>query len=151
MKERYKKYMYEALKEAKIAYDLGEVPVGAIIVYKNKIIARAYNRKEIDKNAVNHAEILAIQQACELIGDWRLNKCELYVTLEPCLMCAGAILQSRIGTLIYGASNDKFGYVNSIDKILSNQKNNHIVKIISGIEIEKSQFLLQNFFKNKRG
>ena len=143
-------YMKEAIKEAEKAYQNGDVPVGAIIVEKDKIIARSYNKKECNKIATDHAEIIVIQQTCQKIGDWRLNDCTLYVTMEPCLMCAGAILQSRIKRVVYGVSNPKFGYMNSIENVLNNKRNNHTVEVISGIEYEKSQQLLQDFFKNKR-
>ncbi len=143
-------FMKEALKEAKLAYQNGDVPVGAVVVYKNQIIARAHNQKEIDKVSINHAEILVLKQACEVLKDWRLNECTLYVTLEPCLMCAGAILQSRIQKLIYGASNEKFGYVGSIENILNDEKNNHKVIVEKNVCAEESKQLLQNFFKNKR-
>ena len=143
------KYMQIALKEAQKSLQLDEVPVGAVIVYQDKIIAKAHNLKEHSKNAIAHAEILAIEKACKKIGDWRLNECTMYVTLEPCLMCAGAMIQCRLGHLVYAASNSKFGYVESIDQILNNSKNNHIVKV----EKEKNEEclkLLQSFFQKKR-
>lgn len=143
------KYMEIALNEAKKSYKKGDVPVGAVIVKKNKIIAKAHNQKEKKKISTYHAEILVIQKACKKLKTWYLNDCELYVTMEPCLMCAGAILQSRIPKLIYSTSNEKFGYISSVDSIL-NQKNNHKVEIINGIKKEESQKLLIDFFKNKR-
>lgn len=143
------KYMEIALNEAKKSYKKGDVPVGAVIVKKNKIIAKAHNQKEKKKISTYHAEILVIQKACKKLKTWYLNDCELYVTMEPCLMCAGAILQSRIPKLIYSTSNEKFGYISSVDSIL-NQKNNHKVEIINGIKKEESQKLLIEFFKNKR-
>ncbi len=142
--------MNEALKEAKKSYKNGDVPVGAIIVKNNKIIAKAHNEKEKKRNAIKHAEIIAIEKACKKLKSWHLEECELYVTLEPCLMCAGALLQSRIKTLIYATENEKFGYVKSIESILNNGKNNHKIKIISGIGREESQYLLKEFFKEKR-
>lgn len=144
-----KKYMDLALKEAQKSYKNGDVPVGAIIVKNNKVIARAHNQKEKKKIATYHAEILVIQKACKKLKTWYLNDCELYVTMEPCLMCAGAILQSRISKLVYSTNNEKFGYISSVDSIL-NQKNNHRVEIIDGIRKEESQKILMNFFKNKR-
>lgn len=144
------KYMEEALKEADKAYRNGDVPVGAVIVKNGNIIARAHNQKEKNNMATEHAEILAINQACKKIKNWRLNDCTMYVTLEPCLMCAGAILQSRIKKIIYGASNENYGYVESIDRILSNNKNNYEIEIEKGVLKEKSIFLLQNFFREKR-
>ncbi len=143
------KYMQEALKEARKSYLLEEVPIGAVIVYKDRIIARAHNLKEHNKNAVAHAEILAIQKACKKIGDWRLNECTLYVTVEPCLMCAGAIIQSRIGKLVYSVANPKFGYVESIDQVLNNSKNNHHV-IVEKIPNKDCLDLLQQFFQKQR-
>lgn len=143
------KYMEAALKEAVKAYNKGDVPVGAVIVKNNKIIARAHNKKEKNNISVYHAEILAIIKACKKLKTWRLDDCELYVTLEPCLMCAGAILQSRISKIYFSTKNEKFGYVSSIDTIL-NSKNNHKVEINEGIYKEKSQKMLIDFFKNKR-
>ncbi len=143
-------YMLEAIKEAKKAADLGEVPIGAIITCENKIIARGFNKKESSKIATEHAEIVAINEACKKINDWRLSQCTIYVTVEPCLMCCGAILQSRIKRLVYGTNNTKFGYVESIDKTLNSSKNNHKVEITSGILEEECRKLIQQFFKQKR-
>lgn len=142
-------YMEIALKEAQKAYKKGDVPVGAVIVKNGKVIAKAHNKKESKKVSTYHAEILAIEKACKKLKTWRLTECEMYVTLEPCLMCAGAILQSRIGKLYFSTTNQKFGYVSSIDSIL-NQKNNHKVEIHEGLCKEKSQKLLVDFFENKR-
>jgi tRNA(adenine34) deaminase len=144
------KYMLEALKEAKKSFVKGDVPVGAVIVKDNKIISRAHNEKEIQKIATKHAEILAIEKACKKLKSWHLEECELYITLEPCLMCAGAIIQSRISKIIYATSNEKFGFAGSIENVLNNKKNNHKVKIISGFLEQESQKLLKNFFKTKR-
>ena len=144
------KYMNIALEEACKSYEKGDVPVGAIVVYKNEIIARAHNCKEQNKNAVEHAEILAISQACQKLSTWHLEECTIYVTLEPCLMCAGALIQSRIGKLVFATENEKFGYVGSISNVLNNKSNNHHPIIIDGICKEKSQKLLKEFFKDKR-
>lgn len=144
------KYMNIALEEAYKSYEKGDVPVGAIVVYKNEIIARAHNCKEQNKNAVEHAEILAISQACQKLNTWHLEECTIYVTLEPCLMCAGALIQSRIGKLVFATENEKFGYVGSISNVLNNKNNNHHPIIINGICKEKSQKLLKEFFKDKR-
>lgn len=144
------KYMLEAIKEAKKAANLGEVPIGAIIVYENKIISRGFNKKESSKIATEHAEMVAINEACKKIGDWRLSQCAIYVTVEPCLMCCGAILQSRIKRLVYGTNNTKFGYVESIAETLNSSKNNHKVEITSGILEEECRNLIQQFFKQKR-
>lgn len=143
-------YMKEALKEAEKAYRLGDVPVGVVIVKDDKIIARGYNKKEKNNIATEHAEIIAINKACKKIKNWRLNDCIMYITLEPCLMCAGAIIQSRIKKIVYGASNKNYGYVESIDQILSNKKNGYIVEIEKGVLQEQSVQLLQKFFKEKR-
>ena len=113
-----KKYMIEALKEAKKAFELGEVPIGAVIVKDNKIISRAFNKKESSNLATSHAEILAINKACKKLNNWRLLDCTLYVTVEPCLMCCGAIIQSRIKKVVYGTSNEYYGAVESIDNTL---------------------------------
>lgn len=142
-------YMKIALIEAKKSYKKGEVPVGAVIVKNGNIIAKAHNEKETKNISIYHAEILAIKKACKKLKTWRLDGCELYVTLEPCLMCAGAILQSRISKLYYATENEKFGYISSIDSIL-NQKNNHKVEVNVGIYKKESQKLLIDFFKNKR-
>lgn len=142
-------YMEIALKESQKAYKKGDVPVGAVIVKNGKVIAKAHNKKESKKVSTYHAEILVIEKACKKLKTWRLTECEMYVTLEPCLMCAGAILQSRIGKLYFSTTNQKFGYVSSIDSIL-NQKNNHKVEIHEGLCKEKSQKLLVDFFENKR-
>ena len=144
------KYMNIALEEAYKSYEKGDVPVGAVVVYKNEIIAKAHNCKEQNKNAVEHAEILAISQACQKLNTWHLEECTIYVTLEPCLMCAGALIQSRIGKLVFATENEKFGYVGSISNVLNNKSNNHHPIIINGICKEKSQKLLKEFFKDKR-
>jgi len=143
-------YMKEALKEAKKSYKKGDVPVGAVIVKNNKIIARAHNQKEKKQIATKHAEIIVIEKACKKIKNWRLEECTLYVTLEPCLMCAGAILQSRIKSLVYATESEKFGFVSSIENILNNKKNNHNVEITKGMCNEESRELMVKFFKDKR-
>lgn len=142
-------YMNLALKEAEKAYKKGDVPVGAVIVKDGKLIAKAHNKKEKSKVAVYHAEILAIKKACKKLKTWHLNDCELYVTLEPCLMCAGAIIQARIPKVYFSTVNHKFGYVSSIDSLL-NDRNNHKVEVYEGMCKEQSQKLLTDFFKNKR-
>lgn len=146
----HEKYMKIALEEAKKSLKHDDIPVGAVIVYKDQIIAKTHNQKELNQNAICHAEILAIEEACKYMNSWYLNECTLYVTMEPCLMCAGAILQSRIKTVVYATKNPKFGYVESIDSVLNNPKNNHTVNIISGICEQNSSFLLKEFFKGKR-
>ena len=144
------KYMKEALKQAKKAYALGEVPIGCVIVHEGKIIGRGYNRRNTDKNTLAHAEITAINKASKVIGDWRLEKCTLYVTLEPCQMCAGAIVQARIPEVVMGCMNPKAGCAGSILNILEMPQFNHQVKVTRGIlEAECSQ-MLKTFFEELR-
>ena len=142
-------YMLEALALAKEAAAEGEVPVGCVIVRDGKIVGRGRNRREQDKNALAHAEIEAIHAACKNLGGWRLWDCELYVTLEPCAMCAGAILNARIPKVIYGASDKKFGAVNSVCSLFSMEFNHHPA-VESGVMEEESAALLQAFFQNLR-
>ena len=137
-----------AMKEATKAYKNGDVPVGAVIVKNNKVIAKAHNMKEKNKSAIKHAEIIAIEKACKKLKNWHLEGCELYVTLEPCLMCCGAIIQSRIKKLYYGVKSERFGYVESVDKLFN--KNTHIMTEVKNINDEESLKILQDFFKNKR-
>ena len=144
------KYMKEALKQAKKAYALGEVPIGCVIVHEGKIIGRGYNRRNTDKNKLAHAEITAINKASKVIGDWRLEECTLYVTLEPCQMCAGAIVQARIPEVVMGCMNPKAGCAGSILNILEMPQFNHQVKVTRGIlEAECSQ-MLKTFFEELR-
>ncbi len=144
------KYMLLAIKQAKKAFANGDVPVGAIIVENNKIISKGYNKKELEKMATKHAEIIAIESACRKKKSWYLNDCTMYVTLEPCIMCCGAILQSRIKKVIYATKNEKFGGVESIDNIFDNKKSNHHVNYTSGVCQEEASKLLKNFFELKR-
>ena len=127
------KYMKEALKQAKKAYALGEVPIGCVIVHEGKIIGRGYNRRNTDKNTLAHAEITAINKASKVIGDWRLEECTLYVTLEPCQMCAGAIVQARIPEVVMGCMNPKAGCAGSVLNILQVERFNHQTEIQHGI------------------
>ena len=144
------KYMKEALKQAKKAYALGEVPIGCVIVHEGKIIGRGYNRRNTDKNTLAHAEITAINKASKVIGDWRLEECTLYVTLEPCQMCSGAIVQARIPEVVMGCMNPKAGCAGSILNILEMPQFNHQVKVTRGIlEAECSQ-MLKTFFEELR-
>ncbi len=142
-------YMKLALFEAKKSLKYGDVPVGAIIVKNGRIIAKAHNEKEKKKNAIKHAEIIVIEKACKKLKTWHLDDCDLYVTLEPCLMCCGAIIQSRIKNVYYSTESKKFGYVESINQLF-NDKNNHIPKVYTGLEKEQSVKLLTDFFKDKR-
>ena len=148
--EQHKKYMKEALKQAKKAYALGEVPIGCVIVYEDKIIARGYNRRNTDKNTLAHAEITAINRASKKLGDWRLEDCTLYVTLEPCQMCAGAIVQSRITNVVMGCMNPKAGCGGSVLNILEMPEFNHQVNVLRGIMEEECSQILQDFFKELR-
>ena len=127
------RYMKEAIKQAKKAYALDEVPIGCVIVQDNKIIARGYNRRNTDKNALAHAEISAIKKASKKTGDWRLEDCTMYVTLEPCQMCAGAIVQSRMKKVVIGAMNPKAGCAGSVINILQMKQFNHQAEMENGI------------------
>lgn len=144
------KYMKEALKEAKKAYDKEEIPVGAIIVKDNKIIARAHNIKELKKDTTKHAEIIAIQKASKKLETWRLEGCTMYVTLEPCVMCTGAIIQARLDKLVIGAMDEKTGACGSVLNILKDYKFNHIVEVEKGIMEGECREILQQFFKMLR-
>jgi tRNA(adenine34) deaminase len=144
------KYMLLALKEAKKAFNKGEIPVGAIIVKDGVVISRAHNEKEKYNMATKHAEIIAIEKASKKLNSWRLDGCVMYVTLEPCMMCAGALVQSRIKKVIYSINNEKFGGGERISQLLLNKNNNHIVEIESGIGFMESKMLLQEFFQNLR-
>ena len=143
-------YMYEALKEAKKAYNKDEVPVGAVIVKDNKIIARAHNIKELKKDTTKHAEIIAIQKASKKLDTWRLEGCTLYVTLEPCVMCTGAIIQSRLDKVVIGTMDEKTGSCGSVLNILEDYKFNHVVEVEKGIKEEECREIIQTFFKGLR-
>jgi tRNA(adenine34) deaminase len=140
-------FMSEAIKEAKKAETLGEVPIGAVIVYQDQIIARSHNLRETTQNAITHAELMAIQEACKAIGSWRLEETTLYVTLEPCPMCAGAILQSRIPRVVYGARDPKAGSVDSLYRLLNDSRLNHECDVTEGVLADECGSLLTNFFK----
>lgn len=142
-------YMKEALRLAEEAAKEGEVPVGAVAVWDGKIVGRGRNRREKDKNALAHAEIEAINQACRTLGGWRLWKCDLYVTLEPCPMCTGAIINSRIKKLVYGASDNKAGSVGSIVNLFD-LPYNHKPEIVKGVCQEECSEILTKFFRNLR-
>ncbi len=144
------KYMRAALAQARKAYKLGEVPIGCVIVYEGKIIGRGYNRRNTDKTPLAHAEISAIKKAVKFMGDWRLEGCKLYVTLEPCQMCSGAIVQSRIPEVIMAAVNPKAGCAGSVMDILNNPDFNHQVSVKKGILQEECSELLKKFFAELR-
>ena len=144
------KFMKAALKEAQKAYDLGEVPIGCVIVRDKKIIARGYNRRNTDKNTLSHAEITAIRKASRKVGDWRLEGCTLYVTLEPCQMCAGALVQSRIDRAVIGCMSPKSGCAGSVLNLLQNEQFNHQVEIKTGVLEEACSKILSDFFVHLR-
>ena len=144
------KYMKEALKEAQKAYEKEEIPVGAVIVKDGKVIARAHNLKELKKDTTKHAEILAIQKASKKLDSWRLSDCEMYVTLEPCSMCAGALINSRINKVYIGTNDPKTGACGSILNLLEDYKFNHKVNVEYGILQEDCEQILKDFFKELR-
>ena len=148
--QRNRKYMRAALREARKACELGEVPIGCVIVYRDKIIGRGYNRRNTDKNTLAHAEITAIRKASKVMGDWRLEECTLYVTLEPCQMCAGAIVQARIPEVVMGCMNPKAGCAGSILNILNMPEFNHQVNVTGAVLQEECSAILTNFFKDLR-
>lgn len=142
--------MQEALREAEIAYSHQEVPIGAVVVYQNKIIARAHNRKEELQDPTAHAEILALQEAARYLGSWHLEDIDLYVTLEPCPMCAYAMLQARIKRLIFGTSDPKAGAAGSIINIVQDKRFNHQIEVVSGVLEKECSLILQKFFQERR-
>ena len=150
MKNKDEKFMKAALKEADKAYKKNEVPIGCVIVQNDRIIARGYNRRNTDKNALAHAEIAAIKTACKKTGDWRLEDCTMYVTLEPCQMCAGAIVQARIPKIVIGAMNPKAGCAGSVINILQIDRFNHQVEIEKGVLLEECKHMMTSFFEELR-
>lgn len=143
-------YMKEALKEAKKAYKLGEVPIGCVVVYEGKIIGRGYNRRNTDKSTLSHAEITAIKKASKFIGDWRLEGCTLYVTLEPCQMCSGAIIQARVDRVVMGCMNPKAGCGGSLLNILESDLFNHKAVVERNVLAKECSDILTLFFKELR-
>lgn len=144
------RYMKEAIRQAKKAYRLGEVPIGCVIVYEDRIIARGYNRRTVDKNTLAHAELQAIKKASRALGDWRLEGCTMYVTLEPCQMCAGALVQSRMTEVVIGCMNPKAGCAGSVLNLLEMPEFNHQVIVSRGLLEEECSELLKRFFKELR-
>ena len=144
------KYMRQALRQAMKAYALGEVPIGCVIVYDGKVIGRGYNRRNTDKNTLAHAEITAINKASKKIGDWRLEGCTLYVTLEPCPMCSGAIIGARLARLVYGAKDQKAGAAESVFKLFDEKRVNHHTDVTAGVLEEDCLRILQSFFVELR-
>ena len=143
-------YMREAVKLAKKAYENGDVPIGCVIVYEDKIIGRGYNRRNKDKTTLAHAEILAIKKASKFMGDWRLEGCRMYVTLEPCQMCAGAILQARIPEVVIGCMNPKAGCAGSVITLLNMDGFNHRVDVTKGVLEEECSGMMKQFFADLR-
>lgn len=150
MNEQDIKYMKEALKQAKKAQLLREVPIGCVIVYHDKIIARGYNRRNTDKTTLGHAEITAIKKASKVLNDWRLEDCTIYITLEPCQMCAGAIVQARIPRVVIGSMNPKAGCAGSVLNILQMEQFNHRCEVTRGVLEETCSDMLTSFFKELR-
>mgnify|MGYP002965395872 CR=1 FL=1 len=149
-KDNTEKYMREAIKQAKKAAAIGEVPIGCVIVQNDRIIARGYNRRNTEGNTLAHAELTAIKKASKKTGDWRLEDCTMYVTLEPCQMCAGAIVQSRMKRVVIGSMNAKAGCAGSILNLLQMQQFNHQVEITRGVREEECSQMLSQFFRELR-
>jgi tRNA(adenine34) deaminase len=150
MDDFHVKFMQQALAEARLAMEENEVPVGAVIVHQGQVIATAHNQREQFQDPTAHAEMLAITQAAEFLGSWRLENCTLFVTLEPCPMCAGAILQARVPTVVYGASDPKAGAVRSLFRLLEDNRLNHTCEVIPDILADPCGTILSEFFKHRR-
>ena len=148
--EQIYKFMFAALQEAELALEQNEVPVGAVIVHKNKIIGRGFNQTESLKDPTAHAEMIAITAASSYMKDWRLNECDIYVTLEPCIMCTGALLAARINKLFFSTFDPKYGACGSLYNLAEEKKYNHKIEIFSGIYLSESEALLKRFFVNIR-
>ncbi|MGE4266226.1 MAG: nucleoside deaminase [Deferribacterales bacterium] len=144
------RFMLMAIEQAKMAETEGEVPIGAVIVYNGEVIGRGYNRKNSGKSALKHAEIVAIEDASKVTGDWRLDECSLYVTLEPCLMCAGAIIHARVRNVFFGTTEPKFGGVVSLANTFDIEKLNHRVTYAGGLFADEISAMMKAFFKNIR-
>ncbi|MBE7082215.1 MAG: nucleoside deaminase [Clostridiales bacterium] len=143
------KFMQQAYKQAQKSFEKDEVPIGAVVVCDGKVIARAYNTRNKTQNAINHAEVLAIAKACKKLKSWRLDNCDIYVTLEPCPMCAGAILNARINNLYFGAY-DKTSKTNLLNSIMQDDRLNHKTNVVGGVMQDECSSLLTQFFKSKR-
>lgn len=148
--EKHQYYMEMAMEEAEKAQLAGEVPIGAVLVLDDKVIAKAHNLRESKQSAVAHAEILVIEKACEILGTWRLENSTLYVTLEPCPMCAGAIILSRIKRVVFGATDQKAGCGGTLMNLMTDRRFNHQCEVVSGVLAEESSRLLSDFFKEIR-
>lgn len=147
---RDEKFMRQAMTQAKKAYAQGETPIGCVIVYQDKVIARGYNKRNGKENTLAHAEIIAIHKASKIIGDWRLEECTMYVTLEPCPMCAGAIVQARISRVVVGSMNPKAGCAGSVLNLLQQPGFNHQVELTTGVLGEECSQLMSGFFRELR-
>ncbi len=143
-------FMEEALKEAIKARDIGEIPIGAVIVKNNEIIGRGYNKVESTGNSLNHAELIAIEEASQKVYGWRMYGCTIYVTLEPCAMCSGALVYSRMGKVVFGAYDKKRGFCGSLENLVQMDELNHKVEVIEGVLEEKCRILIQDFFLDLR-
>lgn len=143
-------YMEKAIIEAKKAFEINEIPIGCVIVKNDEIISTGYNTRNTHKNTLYHAEIIAIDRACKILGDWRLEGCTMYVTVEPCPMCAGAIIQARLDKVVFGTHNKKAGFAGSVLNIMQMDQLNHKVEIESSILENESKELMQSFFKKFR-
>ena len=148
--EKNEKYMRQAIRQARLAERYGEVPVGAVVVKDGRIIARAGNKKERSGDATMHAEMRAVKKAQKAVGDWRLNDCEIYVTMEPCAMCAGALINARVGKLFFGASDTRFGCCGSLMNLADDPRFNHRCEVTGGVLEQECSSMLTEFFKNKR-
>lgn len=149
-RQQDERFMHQALTQAKKAAALGDVPIGCVIVHEGTVIARSYNRRNADKSSLSHAEILSIKKACKKLGDWRLENCTMYVTLEPCPMCAGAIVQARIPRVVIGAMNQKAGCAGSVLNLLQEKGFNHQVDVETGVLMEECSAMLTEFFESLR-
>ncbi len=150
MEEEDERFMREAIRQARKAYAIEEVPIGCVIVQDGQIIARGYNRRTTEDNTLAHAELTAIRRACKKVGDWRLDACTLYVTLEPCPMCAGAIVQARMKRVVVGCMNPKAGCAGSILNLLQMEEFNHQVELTTGVLAEDCSRMMKTFFKELR-
>lgn len=146
----HEKYMAMALEQARMAQSIGEIPIGCVIVHKGEVIGSGFNTRMRDNNALGHAEITAIDMACRTLGDWRLEDCTLYVTVEPCPMCAGALLQARVPRVVYGVPNKKAGCVGSLYNLLDDDRFNHRAEVVTGVLAEECAYIMKEFFKNFR-
>ena len=148
--EAHRAYMGMALQEAEAAAEMGETPIGAVVVCEGAVVSRAGNRREAYNDPTAHAELLALREASKKLGRWRLPDCTVYVTLEPCAMCAGAMVNARIGSLVYGAPDPKAGYVGSLHDLANDERLNHRFEVISGVFADESSRLLKGFFERLR-